>query len=88
MNVSELYSGALYDKFEFLTLLVRGLPMFGGQGTKTQGITTKFGMLVISLEENAVSIDEHAHRKYFWGNSPQPVTFGCHLVNVWSKLVN
>ena len=48
--------------------LRRRSPTFGGRGeTKTQTIAMKFGMLVIGVGENAMSIDELAKKKSFWG---------------------
>ena len=45
-----------------------GSPTFGGRGgTKTQRIAMKYGVLVIGLEENAVSIDELAQIFLFLG---------------------
>ena len=41
-----------------------------GEGNKTR-IAMKFGMLVIGLDENAVSIDELAHI-FFWGGGWLP----------------
>ena len=34
--------------------------------SRSRRIAIKFGMLVIGLEENVVSIDELAQRKSFW----------------------
>ena len=64
---------AFQDDFDFFNLW-EGLPIFGGRvgeggGGKMQRNATKFGVLVICLEEIiAVSADELSQRKEFMGH--------------------
>ena len=64
------HSGALYDKFDYLTLWEGGRQLSEAEGTKTQRIAIKFGMLVIGLGANHRSTDELAQTKKIFFGTP------------------